>query len=84
MASQIRILNNNAADRATLSASTTAGSLVVANLKTDYKSDVYRSTGTTATITATWTSNETIGVVVLPFCNLTATATIRVKLYTNT
>ena len=84
MASQIRILNNNAADRATLSASTTAGSLVVANLKTDYKSDVYRSTGTTATITATWASNETIGVVVLPFCNLTATATIRVKLYTNT
>lgn len=84
MASQIRILNNNAADRATLSASTTAGSLVVTNLKTDYKAAVYRSTGTTTTITATWASNETIGVVVFPFCNLTATATIRVKLYTNT
>lgn len=84
MASQIRILNNNAADRATLSASTTAGSLVVDNLKTDYKSAVYRSTGTTTTITATWASNETVGVVVLPFCNLTATATMRVKLYTNT
>lgn len=83
MANQVRILNNNAADRATLSASTTAGSLVVANLLTDYKSDVYRSTGTTTTITATWTNSETISVVVLPFCNLTTSATIRVKLYTN-
>jgi hypothetical protein len=84
MASQIRILNNNAADRATLSASTTSSSLVVDNLKTDYKAAVYRSTGTTTTITATWASNETIGVVVVPFCNLTATATMRVRLFTNT
>jgi hypothetical protein len=83
MPNQIRILNNNAADRASLSATTTAGSLVVTNLLTDYKSEVWRSTATTATITATWTNSETIGVVVLPFCNLTATATLRVKLYTN-
>lgn len=84
MANQIRILSNNAADRATLSASSTAGSLVVSNLLTDYKSEVYRSVGTTTTITATWVISEIISAVVLPFCNLTANATIRVKLYTNT
>jgi len=84
MANKLRIVSNNAADRATLSATTTAGSLVVANLQNDYKSDVYRSTATSATITATWSATETIGMVALPFCNLTSTATIRVKLYTNT
>ncbi len=78
----LRIISNNAIDRATLSASTTAGNLAVANLKTDIKSKVWRSTATSATITATWTAGEYISGVALPFCNLTPTATIQVEGYT--
>lgn len=83
MSNHLRVVYNNAADRSSVSASTTAGSLVASNLLTDYKSDVYRSIGTTTTITATWASAELVGMVALPFCNLTSAATFRVKLYTN-
>jgi len=79
----VRIIYDNAADRATLSTSTTAGSLVAANMQSDIKSAVWRSTSTTATITATWTVGETISGVAIPFCNLTSGATIRVRGYTN-
>lgn len=82
MSSNIRILYANAADSATLSASTTAGSLGVANLLTDVKSEVWRSTATTATLTATWAAAQICSVVALPFCNLTSTATLRVRGYT--
>ncbi len=79
--SKLRIINNNAADRATITASTTAGALVPANMKTDLKAQVWRSTSTSATITATWTTAEVVSGIVLPFCNLTTTATIRVRGY---
>lgn len=79
----VRLIYDNAADRATLTASSTAGSLVVSNMLSDIKSAVWRSTSTTATITATWAVGETIAGVALPFCNLTSGATIRVRGYTN-
>ena len=80
----LRILYDNAADRnLTLTASTTAGTLAASNLLTDIKSQVWRSTGTSATLTATWANAELIGCVALPFCNFTSTATIRVRGYTN-
>lgn len=81
--SNLRIVYDNAADRATLSASSTAGSLAVSNMLTDIKSEVWRSTGSTATITATWTTAEMVGMVALPFCSLSSGATIRVRAYTN-
>lgn len=77
----LRIIYDNAADRAALVASSTAGAMTVDRLVTDIKADVWRSTGTAATITATWPTAETIGGVVLPFCNLTALATLRVRGY---
>jgi len=80
--SNIRIVYNNAADRATITASSTAGSLAASNLKTDFKSAIYRSTGTTTTITLTWTTAEFVGMVALPFSNLTSPATLQVKCYT--
>jgi len=80
----LRIVYSNAADRSTLTASTTAGTLVAANLLTDRKSEVWRSTGNTATLTMTWTTAETVSAVALPFCSLSSTATIRVRGYTNT
>ena len=81
----LRIVYNNAADRATsLTASTTAGSLVAANMQTDYKTKVHRSTGTSVTYTLTWNIAEVVGAVALPATNLTASATIRVRLYSDT
>lgn len=66
----LRILSDNAANRATLSAQTTAGNLVVANLLSDIKSDIYRSIGNytnqLASIydftTASWTKTGTVTV----------------------
>lgn len=78
----LRVVYDNAAQRATISASTTAGTLAASNLLTDPKSAVWRSTGTTATLTLTWPTAESIKMFSLPFASLTATATIRVRGYT--
>lgn len=82
--SNLRIVYDNALSRyATLVASSTAGSLAVTNLLTDFKTEEWRSTGTTESLTLTWTNSETVSCVILPFTNLTPTATIRVRGYTN-
>jgi hypothetical protein len=75
----LRIIYDNAADRAALTASTTAGSLGVANLQNNRKGRPWRATGTTARLGATWGAPERIGGVFLPFCNLSPTATMRVR-----
>lgn len=77
----LRVVHDNAADRATLGASSTAGTLAVTNLRTQMKSQVWRATGTGATLTLTWPTPELVACVVLPFCNLTSTATMRVRGY---
>lgn len=80
--SKLRIVSRNAMARvATLVASTTSGALAASNLLTDIKSQVWRATGATATLTATWASGETIACAILAHCNLSPTATIRVQLY---
>lgn len=79
----LKIISDNAANRSTLAASTTAGALAVGNLLTDVKSDVWRATGTAATLTMTWPAAETVSAFVLPFCNFSAVATIRVRGYTD-
>ena len=77
----LRIIHDNAADRAVLMASSQAGTLGPANLQREGKSLVLRSTGAALSITATWPSPEIIGGVALPFCNLTSGATIRARGY---
>lgn len=72
---------DNAADRATVSVSSAAGSLGAANLLTDTKSEVWRSTSTSATLTINFDEQEIVGVVALAFCSLTSTSTIRVRGY---
>jgi hypothetical protein len=79
----LRVVYDNAADRATVSASSVAGTLAAANLMTNIKSQVWRATDTSATLTLTWPSAEFAGCVALPFCNLGSTATMRVRGYTN-
>lgn len=75
----LRILHDNAADRAVLTASSQAGALGPANLQRERKSAVLRSVGAALSITATLPLAEIVGGVVLAFCNLTANATIRVR-----
>lgn len=80
----LRIISDNAADRcASITASTTAGTLVAGNLLTDLKGQVHRSTVNSVSYSASWAASESIGAVALPATNLTASATIRVRLYSD-
>lgn len=81
----LRLVHRNDADQATsLSASTTAGSLVAALMQNDRKGGAHRSTGTSVSYTLTWTGGVSIGCVALPATNLGPTATMRVRLYSDT
>lgn len=76
----LRIVSDNAIARAaSLVASSTAGSLVAANLAIDRKSSVHRATSTSVIYTAAWDAAERIGCVALPFCNLSPTAQWRIR-----
>lgn len=80
--SNLNVVSNNIGTSATLSASTEAGLLVVDNLKSTSKTLIWRSTGTTETVTATYTQ-QNVGCVSLAVCNFTSTATMRIRIYTN-
>ena len=77
----LRIIHDNAADRAVLTAASQAGTLGPANLQRDAKGAVLRATSTTQTITATWSTQECIACVALIFTNLTSSARMRVRGY---
>ena len=77
----LRIIHHNAADLAAISASSQSGALSVTNLLTDIKSEVWRSTGTHATLSAVFPLTSLIAAVALPFCNLSSAATLRVRGY---
>jgi len=78
----LRIIDYNAANIATLSASTTAGTLAASNLLTDIKSQVWRSTATSAAITTSCPTLKTVNAVILAHANFTNAATMRVRGYT--
>lgn len=82
----LRIIYNNVVDLSTTTilASSTAGSTSVDNLKIDSKSKIWRSSYKRANLIVTLSEPKTIGGIVLPFCNLSPTATIRVMGYANT
>jgi hypothetical protein len=77
-----RIISSNAADRATLTASSTAGVLVASNMQNNKTSSVYRSAAgvTTITITGTMSAAESASGAAL-LGNFSPTAAIRVQLY---
>ena len=77
----LRILHDNAADRAVLTASSQVGALGPANLQRDRKSAVLRATGMAQTITAAWPAQEVVAYVGLFSTNLTSTARMRVRGY---
>jgi hypothetical protein len=76
----LRILSDNAIERATLSAYGTAGDLVVSNLASAQVYPVWRSTLRYTQVMAAFADAETIGFVGFPFCNLSPTAQLRVRL----
>lgn len=79
----LRIVYNNFTDTSTtLVASGVVSGFPVDNLKKDLKGVVYRSSGKSTTITITWDASQQIDSVVVPFCNFTQNATIRVRFYT--
>lgn len=75
---KMRLVMDNAADRATITASSTAGLLTVANLKKPYKTLVHRAAGTSVTYTLTWPSPQRISMVAFPMCNFSENATVEV------
>ena len=77
----LRIIHDNAADRATVTASSTAGTLAAENMLTDIKGDFHRSGDTSVIYTLSWSDFETVAGIALPACNLTPDATIRVRGY---
>jgi hypothetical protein len=75
----LRVIYDNAADRATLSSSATLGALTVSNLVTDDKFALCRSSSNQFSIRATWPQQETIGASVFGFTNWSPSATMRVR-----
>lgn len=74
----VRIIHDNAAERATITASSSSVANSAAGLNTNKKSRAHRSTGTSVTYTLTWPAAETVRGVILPATNLSGTSTIRV------
>ena len=81
--STLRILTDNAADRATISVAGTAAGMGADKLKTDIKGEVCRVLSGTASVVLTWPTLETIGAVVIPASNLGPSSTIRVRAYSD-
>lgn len=74
-ANNLRVIYDNLLDygTTTVTADTVAGTYVAANVKRDAKSQTWRSTAKTATLTVSFGSPKTISGVILAFTNLTAT-----------
>lgn len=77
----IRLLTNNAADRATITVANTAAGMGADKLKTDIKGEACRVLAGSANLVLTWPALETVGAVVIPASNLGPSSTIRVRAY---
>jgi hypothetical protein len=84
MSKNLRIIYNNVADIADLSASSSLGDYVVGNVKKDKKSYVWRSTTNVASVSGTWDSVQQISSLVLPYTNLEVNSTVRLRLFSDT
>ena len=78
----LRLIYNNVADSAAITATTTATGFSVDNLKNTQKTSVHRSTGSSITYTLTWPTAQAINCVALPATNLQAGDTIKLQMYT--
>lgn len=78
-----KFIFKNAARAAVIVASSTALGTTTASMLTDIKTEVHRSVGTAASYALTFPSAQTIGGVHLPWTNLSPTATMRVRGYSD-
>lgn len=81
MARGLRIVSDNAADRATLTAGNTAPGLGPEWLQTDIKGEVCRILAGEGTIVATWDDPVGVDCVAIPAWNGSASSEIRVRVY---
>lgn len=79
----MRIVYDNIADSATLTANKTAGSTLASNLQDDRKGRIHRSTDTNVSYTLTWSTPQLVSCAALAFTNLSANASMRLWGYTN-
>lgn len=80
----MKILTDDVAASATITATTTAGTLSPSNVKSNEPTQIWRATAKTGTLTLTWTSAQSVDAVILGWTNLTDTATVTFNLFTNT
>jgi len=78
-----KFIFKNVARLAAIVASSTALGTSTASMLTNIKTEVHRSVGTTASYALTFASNQVVGGVHLPWTNLSPTATIRVRAYSD-
>lgn len=83
MANKLRILTRNVARITGVTASSTAGAYVAANLLTSDKSEVWRATGKTATLSGSSATTVSASSLHLPHCNFSPSAVGRLYLYSN-
>jgi hypothetical protein len=84
MSKNLRIVDTNLADIAELTASTTVGDYIVSNIKKDAKSSVWRSNSPISSVSGVWDSEQTVACLIIPYTNLVANATVRLRLYSDT
>jgi len=78
----LRLIYNNVADKATITASSTASGFATTNMQNTQKTSVHRSTSTsTVTYTLKWTTAQSINSIALPATNLLSGDKIDVVLY---
>lgn len=77
----LRIIADNAAERATLTASSTSGLLAASNLINGKTSDVWRANGVTERLTMLWATPEPVNAVAMRG-NFSPTLTMRVRVTT--
>jgi hypothetical protein len=80
----MRLVYDNRADAATITASTTSGSLVASNLANNAPELVWRATNKQPTITLTWAAAQPVEAAAIAWTNLTAAATITFRVFTET
>ena len=78
----LRVIYQNLADISTITSPSYATAYPAPNVKLDAKSSFWRSAGTTGSLVVEFGSTRLVRGVVLPFTNLTATATISVNVTT--
>ena len=80
----MRLIYDNRADSATISASSTSGNLVASNLANNAPELVWRATNKQPTITLTWAAAQSVEAVAIAWTNLTAAATVTFRVFTGT